>query len=177
MDSIEKINLSAPNFSLHDHKDEIHSLESYRGKIVIINFWSAECPWSKRVDEIIIQLAEDWSEDVVLLSIASNANESLDLIKEEANARALPILLLDKDQKVARLYNAITTPHIYVIDKTGKLRYQGAFDDVKFRQPVPTENYLIQAVESLLAGKNPEPTENPSYGCTVVYFSAELNTP
>jgi hypothetical protein len=58
---------------------------------------------------------------------------------------------------------------VFVIDEEGLLRYQGAFDDVTFRQPEPTRNYLYSAVEAVLAGERPEPAEAPSYGCTVMY--------
>lgn len=171
MDTVAKTNQPAPKFSLRDLEGEAHQVEDYFGKVVILNFWSAECPWAKRADELIKPMLDEWGDDVVFLAIASNANEDGELLKKEAEKRGLPILLHDKDQVVARLYGAITTPHIFVIGKDGVLRYQGAFDDVKFRQPEPTLNYLSQAVNALLAGDMPDPAEISSYGCTVVYVN------
>jgi hypothetical protein len=58
-----------------------------------------------------------------------------------------------------------------VIDQAGLLRYQGAVDDVTFRQRTPTRYYLREAVEALLAGRQPQPQETPPYGCTVVRYA------
>jgi alkyl hydroperoxide reductase subunit AhpC len=110
-----------------------------------------------------------WDEEVVLLPIASNANETHKQLEEEAAARRMSPILHDIDQGVAKVYGAVTTPHIFVIDPQGVLRYQGAFDDRTFRQLVPTVNYLEMAVNALLADKQPDPTDTSPYGCTVVY--------
>ena len=71
------------------------------------------------------------------------------------------------------LYAAVTTPHPYVLDQDGILRYQGALDDVTFRQRTPTRFYLRQAVEAVLAGHAPEPAQTSPYGCTIVRFTPE----
>ena len=161
-------NQTAPDFSLPDLDGNSHALHDYRGRIVILNFWSAECPWSQRSDGKIIEHLKEWGSKVQYLPIASNANEDRELIRTQAASRHLLLILHDPDHLVADLYGAITTPHLFVIDQEGVLRYQGAFDDVKFRQPEPTLNYLLLAVEALLAGSSPDPTETPAYGCTIV---------
>ena len=92
------------------------------------------------------------------------------MITAEANERGYSILLHDVNQQVADLYGAITTPHLFVIDVEGILRYQGAFDDVTFRQRTPTQNYLKMVVEALLQGKPPNPSQTPSYGCIIVRY-------
>jgi len=163
-----QINQKAPDFTLPDMGGVTHSLNNYVGKIVILNFWSAECPWSQRSDEKIITYLPDWDRGVQYLPIASNANESRDLILSVANTRQLPLMLHDPEHQVADLYGAITTPHLFVIDTDGLLRYQGAFNDVTFRQPEPTMNYLHLAVDALRARSSPDPAETPAYGCTIV---------
>ncbi|MFL7891152.1 MAG: redoxin domain-containing protein [Anaerolineales bacterium] len=161
-------NQTAPDFSLPDLEGDPHALHDYNGRIVILNFWSAECPWSQRSDEKINEYLEDWGSEVQYLPIASNANEDLELIRTQAASRQIPLILHDPDHQVADLYGADTTPHLFVIDQAGILRYQGALDDVKFRQPKPTLNYLHLAVEALLTGASPDPAETPAYGCTIV---------
>jgi peroxiredoxin len=158
----------APDFSLYDLNGELHALKDYLGHIVVINFWSAECPWSARADEQINEILQDISNSVVLLSIASNVNEKLDKISSEASNRSLPLVLLDENNRVADLYGAITTPHIFVIDAKGVLQYQGALDDVTFRNRTPTQHYFSEAVKALLRGDTPNPVEIASYGCTIV---------
>ena len=76
---------------------------------------------------------------------------------------------MDEGGEVARLYRGTITPEVFLIDREGILRYQGAFDDANFRQPEPTRNYLWEAVECVLADENPVPGEIPAYGCTIVF--------
>lgn len=158
----------APLFSLPDLEGNLRCLEETRGKIIILNFWSAECPWAERVDREILRSLAAWGGAVALWSIASNVNEPVELLQRVAAERGLPLVLLDPDHQIADLYGAQTTPHLFVADQDGLLRYQGAFDDVTFRQRKPTQSYLHQAVEALLAGGTPELMETPAYGCTIV---------
>jgi peroxiredoxin len=163
-----QINRLAPDFRLPDLQGELHSLNDFRGRTVIVNFWSAECPHSERADHSIMDCLVQWDENVKLLSIASNRNESLQLLEDAARARHIPMVLIDAEHTVADLYEAITTPHIFVVDRDGILRYRGAIDDVTFRQLKAAHFYLEEAVESLLAGRVPELQETPAYGCTIV---------
>jgi peroxiredoxin len=163
-----QINQLPPDFRLPDLQGELHSLNDFRGRIVIVNFWSAECPHSERADRSIMDCLMQWDGNVKLLSIASNQNESLHLVEDVSRARQLPIVLTDTEHVVADLYEAITTPHIFVVDRDGILRYRGAIDDVTFRQRKATRFYLEEAVELLLAGRVPELQETPAYGCTIV---------
>lgn len=171
MDTVIQTGSPAPNFVLPDVDGKTHRLKDYSGKIVVINFWSVECPSSIRADEQIQPMLEAWGDEVVLLSIASNANETREQISEEARLRGTTPILHDADQEVAKTYGAVTTPHIFVIDQEGVLRYQGGFDDRTFRQLERTVNYLKIAVDALLAGEIPDPAETPPYGCTVVYHA------
>ena len=158
----------APDFELPDLQGNLHELSDYRGKIVIVNFWSAECPHSERTDSSTMACLVQWGGDVELLSIASNRSESAQVVEEVAKVRRLPRVLMDAGQVVADLYEAIATPHVFVVDKDGILRYRGAVDDVKFRQPQATRFFLEEAVEALLEGHLPALEETPAYGCAIV---------
>jgi len=109
-----------------------------------------------------------WGSDVAMLSIAANRSESARDVEEVATTRRLPTVLIDAEHHVADLYEAVTTPHAFVVDQEGILRYRGAVDDVTFRQRKATRFYLEEAVEALLAGRLPEMAETPPYGCTIV---------
>lgn len=170
MDPVIAIGAPAPPFRLDDLQGVSHGLEDYRGRLVVVNFWSAECPWAGRADQIMLDAGLPWRQGVVLLSIASNVNEPLDLLEREAAQRGLPLVLRDPHHQVADLYQAVTTPHLYLIDQDGVLRYQGALDDVTFRQRTPTRSFLLEAVEALLAGRQPEPAQTPPYGCAIVRY-------
>ena len=166
-----ELNQPAPEFTLPDLDGRIHMLSDYRGQIVIVNFWSAECPHSERFDADIMACLPQWGADVVLLSVASNANESDEMLTAGARRRKVPVLLRDADQTVADRYEAQTTPHAFLIDRKGILRYRGAVDDVAFRQRVATRFYLREAVEALLDDRLPEVTEVKPFGCTIVRYT------
>jgi peroxiredoxin len=163
-----KLNHPAPDFELPDLGGKVHTLNEYRGRIVILNFWSCECPHSERADNQIIQSLAKWNGEVVLLPIAANQNESAQSVEASARDRDLPTVLLDAERVVADLYEAVTTPHVFVMDADGILRYRGAVDDVTFRNRKATRFFLNEAVEALIDGRLPALTEMPAYGCTIV---------
>src|SRR5512139_2957947 len=163
-----QINQPAPHFQLPDLQGVLHKLCDYRGRIVIVNFWSAECPHSERADRSTMACLVQRGQDVQLLSVAANRNETAQMVEEAARARRLPLVLLDAEHLVADLYEAVTTPHAFVVDREGILRYRGAIDDVTFRQRKATRFYLEEAVEALLDNRMPELQETLPYGCTIV---------
>jgi peroxiredoxin len=163
-----QLNQSAPDFELPDLQGNLHKLSDYHGRIVIVNFWSAECPHSERTDRSTMAHLVQWGKAVEMLSVAANRNESIQSVKEAAITRRIPKVLIDAEHRVADLYEAVTTPHAFVVDGKGILRYRGAMDDVTFRQRKATRFFLEEAVEALLEGRLPELQETPAYGCTIV---------
>ncbi len=168
-----QVNEPAPEFELPDINGEPVCLRDLRGKIVILNFWSCECPHSERTDRQIMAMFIQWQGDVALLPIAANRIETPEAIAQAAWNRRLPLVLMDRDHAVADLYQAQTTPHVFVVDRGGILRYAGAVDDVSFRQRRPTRFYLDEAVEALLAGRLPAVAETPAFGCAIVREAVE----
>jgi peroxiredoxin len=163
-----EINQPAPDFELPDLHGNLHKLSEYRGKIIILNFWSAECPYSVRTDELMLKWLARWGSDVVLLSIAMNRNESAEMAEEAARARGIPTVLKDAKLVVTDMYGVDVTPHVFVMDREGILRYRGAVDDVTFRQRTATRSFLEETVDAILEGKTPEINETHAYGCAVV---------
>ena len=163
-----QINHPAPDFELPDLRGNFHKLSDYRGKLVIINFWSAECPHSERTDCLLLKCLTQWGGEVELLSIAANRNESAQLVEEVSKARRILKVLIDAEHVIADIYEAVTTPHAFVVDREGILRYCGAVDDVTFRQRKATRVFLEEAVEALLTGQLPEVQETIAYGCAIV---------
>ena len=168
-----EINQPAPDFELPDLNGDLVRLGNLRGKIVILNFWSCECPHSERTDRDLMAMFVQWRDDVVLLPIAANRIESPEAVAEAARIRHLPTVLMDAEHRVADLYEAVSTPQVFVIDREGILRYGGAPDDVSFRQRRPTRFYLDEAVEALLDGRLPALAQTPAYGCSIVREAVE----
>ena len=163
-----QLNQPAPDFILPDLQGNPCRLSDYRGRIVIINFWSAECPHSERADRSTLACLVQWGQDVQMLSIAANRNEPTPVLENVSQVRRLPRVLLDADHAVADLFDAVTTPHVFVVDREGLLRYRGAVDDVTFRQRNATRFYLEEAVEALLENRLPDVQETAAYGCAIV---------
>jgi peroxiredoxin len=168
-----ELNQPAPDFELRDLNDHLHRLSDSLGRIVILNFWSAECPQCERVDADLLTCLREWNGRVTLLTLAANVNETDEFLAAAARERGLMPVLLANRTPVPDEYGALTTPHLFIVDASGILRYRGAFDDVTFRQRTPTKFYLKDAAEALLAGNMPEVAETAPYGCAVIRFVLE----
>ena len=168
MDPLARPGEAAPDFELPDLEGILHRRSRLLGRILVINFWSADCPHSVRADGRLLELKNEWGDRAAVLSVACNRNERMEDLARAAAERGVTPLLLDPDQVVADRYGALTTPHIFLIDAAGILRYAGAPDDVTFGQPRPTRSYLGEAAAALLAGREPPLTETPAHGCAIV---------
>ncbi len=168
-----ELNRTAPDFELPDLQGHPRRLSDYRGRIVILNFWSCECPHSERTDRGILALCVQWPDDLVLLPVAANQIETPAAMSEAARAHRLPLVLSDRGHVVADLYGAFTTPHAFVIDREGLLRYRGAVDDVGLGRRKPSRFYLDEAVEALLDGRLPALPETKPFGCAIVREALE----
>jgi len=168
MDPIVQIGNLAPRFQLPGIKGENYSLADMVGWIIVLNFWSAECHWCERVDQELTTYLEAWNDTVKVWWIASNANEMPELVRKVVAERNIPTVLMDTQQQVANLYGAQTTPHFFVVDRQGRLAYQGAWDDITFRQRTATQVYIPKVIESLRNNLTVEITQTPPYGCVLV---------
>jgi peroxiredoxin len=162
----------APAFALTGIDGKTYRLSGYAGSIAVLDFWSARCPWSQHYDGWLAEQAPRWAgQGIHLLAVAANVDEDPALIAAAAAERRLTFpILLDAGCRAVDAYGAETTPHIFVIDRAGRLAYRGAIDDRSFRQRTATRNYLRDALVALLAGRQPEPAETPPYGCALVRF-------
>lgn len=163
----------APDFTLEDILSGVAiTLSDLRGKIVVVNFWSGKCPWSREYDGYFAERAVQWlADDVWLLHICSNVDEPP--AEAERLAHELDIaspLLHDPGCAVADAYAAQTTPHVFVIDPLGRLAYQGAVDNRSFNADA-TVNYLDAAVEAVRVNGSPAPAQTSPYGCALVRYA------
>jgi peroxiredoxin len=172
MSKAERVTIgeTVPDFELTDVKGDSHRLADYAGWIVVLTFWSAECPVVAEYDAYFNALAARYGqEQVVVLGIDSNVNETREEIARTISERQVSFpVLRDRELAIADRLGAVTTPHVFIIDAQGGLAYAGGVDDRSFRQPEPTVQYVDQALEALLAGQSPPTQEARSYGCTIV---------
>lgn len=164
-----KIGEKMPDFKLTDLSGREHSLSAYAGKIVVLNFCSQECPWSRGADPNIVEVAKQYQQQgVVFLGIDSHRDTPVERIKEYAEGIgvAYPILK-DTQNKYADAVSAGRTPEIYIVDKEGKLAYHGAYDNRRSPEKKGDVNYLTDALDEMLAGKPVSKSEVAAWGCTI----------
>lgn len=177
-----RIGEPAPIFEAMDTQGTLRKLEEFRGKLVVIEWFNPQCPFVKKhYDSGNMQrLQEQYTgRDVVWLSVNSSApGKQGHVTPEQANAWAAEqkthatAMLLDPAGAIGRRYGAMTTPHVFVLDPNGVLRYQGAIDDTAStdQADIPqSKNYVAQALDALLAEQPVEVSSTQPYGCSVKY--------
>lgn len=183
-ESKTEIDKAAPDFTLPGSDGKEHTLSSYKGKIVVLEWLNYECPFVKKhyhePQKNMQTLQETATQDgIVWLSISSSAEGKQGYLTA-ADAQKLVVekgtkssaTLLDHDGKVGKLYGARTTPHLFIIDAQGTLRYMGAIDDKASTDAddiANSKNYVKQALDELRAGKKVTESVTESYGCSIKY--------
>jgi peroxiredoxin len=173
---------TAPDFKGTDSNGVQHNLGEYRGKFVVLEWANRGCPYEQKHYKSgnMESLQKQWTDKgVVWLSILSDgpgqqgyvtpAQENDYLKTMHASPTAA---LLDPTGAIGHLYDARTTPHIFVIDPNGKLIYQGALDDKPTPDPASlktADNYLNDALNAAMAGKPVAVAVTKPYGCAVHY--------
>jgi peroxiredoxin len=177
-----KVGQPAPDFTSTDSQGGKHTLGAYRGKIVILEWTNHQCPFvGKHYNTGNMQALQKYATDtnMVWLSVISSApGEQGYVSSAEANAltakrQASPTaVLLDTAGVVGRLYDARTTPHMYIIDAQGTLAYMGGIDDKPSTQPADVQtakNYVRVALGEVLSAKPVSTPVTRPYGCAVKY--------
>jgi len=179
-----KIGEAAPEFTGVDTKGKTHSLSEFRGKTVVLEWTNNGCPYVMKhygTGNMQALQKETTGNGIVWLTIISSAPGTQGHVSPAeadgltASRSAAPTaVLLDADGKIGRLYDARTTPHMFVITPEGKLVYAGAIDDkpTTSNEDVKTAvNYVRNALAQLAAGKPVDPALTRAYGCSVKYGS------
>lgn len=170
-----KIGGKAIPFELPGVDGREHSLADYTDKEVIVVIFSCNhCPYVQAWEERMVQIQSDYRDrQVQLIAISANdaqryPGDSFDSMKARAEARGFNFpYLYDESQEVARHYGAERTPEVFVFDRAGILRYHGAIDDNYDQPDAVKQPYLRQALDAVLAGREPSMTDTAPVGCTI----------
>jgi glutathione peroxidase-family protein len=177
-----KLNELAPNFKLVDSNNKEHSLSDFKDKVVVLEWINFDCPFvqkhynSKNMQSLQLKYTK---QDIIWLTVcSSNKGKQGNFNNDEINKRIknhnakMTAYLVDADGKVGKMYGAKTTPHMYIINKDGKLVYAGGIDDkasTDLEDIKGAKNYVSLALDELLAGKNVSVQSSKPYGCSVKY--------
>lgn len=182
--AVARVNTAAPNFTGVDSNGKTHNLSDFKGKVVVLEWSNHECPFVRKhygSGNMQKLQKEATGKGVVWLTVlssaagqqgyvsASQANE----LSKSRNASPTAVIL-DPDGKIGKLYGARTTPHMFVIGADGNMKYMGAIDSIASANAADVakaDNYVRNAVNALVAGKQVTRATTQPYGCTVKYGS------
>jgi peroxiredoxin len=171
-----RIGEKAPAFTLTDANGQERTLAEVAGRIVVLEWTNPDCPFvrkhygpSKSMQKAY-ETVRRLDKNLVWLAIDSTFDTTPERLKFwiKQNKIEYPILI-DSQGTVARQYDARRTPHMFVIDKEGVLRYQGAIDDDPLLTKPEDEitNYVVQAVRQIINDQVVSPDHVDPYGCSI----------
>jgi peroxiredoxin len=177
-----QIGQPAPDFSATDSQGKMRRLADFRGKIVVLEWTNADCPYTrKHYSSGNMQSLQELARErgVVWMSVISSAPGKQGYVSgPEADAlsrsrHAVPTaVLLDPSGDLGRLYHAKTTPHLFVIDAKGDLQYMGGIDSIATADVADIQHAEPYLKEALLAVADAKPVAHPvtrPYGCSIKY--------
>ena len=164
-----KVGEMAPDFTLKDHEGATIRLSDFQGKNVVLEWINLECPFVQRHyrEETFKTIAGEYNpKNVVWLAINSTHWAKASSNKQWHDRYQLPYPILDDSAgRVGRLLAAKTTPHMFIINKDGRLVYSGGIDDdasgTLGEKRIP---YVRQALDDLIAGNLPKTQQTKPYG-------------
>ena len=175
---------TAPDFTLKDLEGREVSLASFRGKVVVLEWFNPGCPFVKashNKGSLKGTAKKHAANGVVWLAVNSSAQgkQGFEPSVNRDAAKAFGLehpILRDETGVVGRAYGATNTPNMFVIDKNGVLVYAGAIDNSPDGEgEAPTSgslvNYVDAALEDLTAGRAVKTPVTKPYGCGVKYAS------
>ncbi len=175
---VAKVGEKAPGFTLTDTDGKTHNLSDFEGKVVVLEWFNPECPFVVKhhaKNSTMADLSNEFvGDEVVWVAINSGApgkqGSGLELNKKMKSEWKISYpILLDESGQVGKMYGAKTSPHMYIIDKDGTLKYQGAIDNNPSATTLGDVNFVEQALNEVLAGETVTTAETKPYGCSVKY--------
>ena len=167
----------APDFELDSFDGRKTQLSEYKDQIVVLEWLNLDCPYSKfhyETVQTMMDTAKKYrNKGVVWLAINSTLKTTPEANRDFAEKYKLPYPILDdRSGDVARKYGARATPHIFIIDKEGRIAYDGAIDDAPRGTNQPSAgktNYVDKALAELTAGRKVSTPSTSPYGTPIRY--------
>lgn len=184
-DAAPQVGKPAPEFTAIDSNGKTVKLADFRGKIVVLEWTNDGCPYVKKhysSNNMQALQKEETAKGVIWLTVISSAPGAQGYVTgEEANkltkirGAAPTAVLLDPEGDIGHLYDARTTPHMFIVNRDGALVYMGGIDDKPTSDPADIKtarNYVRAALDNLAAGTPVEHAITRPYGCSVKYKAA-----
>lgn len=167
----------APSFKLRDTLSgvDLQLSDLASDKATVIAFICNHCPYVKHIQSKFIEIAKIYqAKGVSFIAISSNdpvgyPQDGPDMMHNEAKQHGYTFpYLFDADQSVAKAYQAVCTPEMYIFDGELRCAYRGRFDESNPKNGLPcTGKDLTNALDDVLAGKAVSGEQVPSIGCGI----------
>lgn len=164
-----EIGSTIENFTLPDLNGENRSFNDLKGKNGAVVIWlSAQCPVVKAYNQRVNEIAAEFkAKGINFIGINSNATESLEWVKSDAAEVGYQFpVLIDKDNLLADKFGATVTPEVFYFNAKNVLIYHGAIDNDRSGKNI-TANYLRDALQAALNGKEIAVAKANAFGCTI----------
>lgn len=161
------------DFTLGDFRGkELRFSEAAKGKVAVVAFLGTECPLAKLYAPRLVEIAQKYAgKNVVMFGVMSNQQDSQAEIAHYAKSHGIEFpLLRDAGNVVADQFGAERTPEVFLVDAEGKIRYRGRIDDQHtygIVGPKVKQNYLVDAIEAVLAGREVAVATTQPVGCHI----------
>jgi peroxiredoxin len=167
----------APEFEMDSFDGRTVKLSDYKDRIVVLEWFNPDCPYSRyhyETAQTMVQTANKYrDQEVVWLAVNSTYATTPQANRAFAEKYKLPYPILDdRAGDLARKYGARTTPHLFIIDRSGRIAYDGAIDNAppgKQEASAGTLNYVDQALAELTRNRPVSVPNTPPYGCAITY--------
>lgn len=177
-----KVGEAAQEFTATDANGQVHKLSDYKGKFVVLEWSNRGCPYTQKHYNSgnMQKLQREWTaRGIVWLTVISSApgkqgyvtgTEENDYVKQ---VKAAPsAVLLDPTGALGHLYDAKTTPDLFIISPQGTLIYSGAIDDkptTDLADVSGARNYVSAALQEATSDKPVSVSTSRPYGCSIKY--------
>ncbi|MFB6234009.1 MAG: thioredoxin family protein [Halopenitus sp.] len=167
---------AAPDFELPGVEGETFTLDSFDAGALLVVFTCNHCPYAQAKFDLLNELADEY-DDLAVVGINPNdateyPEDSFEKMQEYVDAGTVDYdaYLRDESQDVAQAYGAVCTPDPFLfgrVDDDWVLRYHGRLDDALGPDEEPSEYYIRDAVDAVLAGETVDLPDRPSRGCSI----------
>ncbi len=172
----------APQFSGTTSQGKTVNLSDFKGKYVILEWSNHECPFvvkhygSGNMQKLQKTYTDKGAAWLTVLSSAAGQQGHVDAAGANKIAAdkgsAASHIILDEKGVIGKAYDAKTTPHMFIVDPQGILIYEGAIDSNSSADPADiagSQNFVVSAMDEVLAGKPVTVSATRPYGCSVKY--------
>ena len=180
----------APDFKLPGIDGKTYTLKDFESSpVLVVLFTCNHCPTAQAYEDRVKSIVDDYRDKgAAVVAISPNdpksvrldelgytdVSDTFDEMKVRAKHRQynFPYLYDGDTEDASKRYGPVATPHAFVFDKERVLRYTGRIDDSERPQLAKTRE-LRDAIDAVLAGKEPAVSQTKTFGCSIKWAGKE----